>query len=413
MIYRVVMDGNDILNYQERKFVLINPMLDMELNTAGSFSFTMPPAHEFYDGIRPIKSTIEVYEDEDLIWFGRPIEIKMDYFKQRQVYCEGALAFFNDSIQRPHEYDSISVHAFFRTVVAAHNTQVSADRQFNVGRLTVPDTNVYRKLTYESTFDVIKRQCLNAEGGYLFARRENGVNYIDWLKDMPYSCNQPVEFGLNLLDMTSDFDGSTIATCVVPIGDEVEETGQRLTVASINGGSDTIESASVSTYGRITKVVEFQGVKYAETLYADGLEYLQSAQFDDLVIECTAAELHTQNENYEMFRVGQMIRCRSNPHLLDRSFPLVRMSLSLDTAAKQITLGTAARKTLTKITKEVEEFAVDDPATKEEIDGINSDIENIKDDITDIQNQIDAGLDGWTHQVNGITQKTGTINFVT
>ena len=29
MIYRVIMDGNDILNYQEKPFILINPSLSM------------------------------------------------------------------------------------------------------------------------------------------------------------------------------------------------------------------------------------------------------------------------------------------------------------------------------------------------------------------------------------------------
>ncbi|MBR0380330.1 MAG: phage tail protein [Mogibacterium sp.] len=427
MIYRVILDGNDILNFQEREYVLLNPMINMELNTAGAFEFSMPPSHAFYDSINPITSTIEVYEDESLLWFGRPMEIKKDFFNNRQVYCEGALAFFNDSVQRLHEYDSISLHTFFRTVISGHNSQVAQDRRFTVGRITVTDKSVYRKLNYDSTFDCLKRQCLDAEGGYFFVRRENGVNYIDWLSDMPYSCNQPVEFGLNLLDLTSDFNGTTIATSVIPLGDADEETGNPLTVSSVNGGRDYIDSQAVSLYGRITRAVQFSGVKNANTLYADGLEYLQSAQFDDLIIECTAAELHSQNENYEPFRVGQKIRCKSNPHLLDRMFPLVKMSLNLDTAAKQITLGTQARQSLTKITKEVEEAAVEDPATKEEISeistdisdintdigNINTDIGKIKDDITDIQNQIDGGGDGWTHQINGQSVQTGTINFVT
>jgi hypothetical protein len=98
MIYRVIMDGNDILNYQEKPFILINPSLSMELNTAGSFEFTMPPAHAFYDMVRPLSSTIEVYEDETLLWFGRPVEVETDFFKQKQIYCEGALSFFSDSV---------------------------------------------------------------------------------------------------------------------------------------------------------------------------------------------------------------------------------------------------------------------------------------------------------------------------
>ena len=37
MIYRVLLDGNDILDYQDRRFVLLGPTLEMEVNAAGSF----------------------------------------------------------------------------------------------------------------------------------------------------------------------------------------------------------------------------------------------------------------------------------------------------------------------------------------------------------------------------------------
>lgn len=391
MIYRVIMDGNDILNYQEKPYILINPSLAMELNTAGSFEFTMPPSHAMYDAVKPLASTIAVYEDETLLWFGRPVEIQTDFFKQKVVYCEGALAFFSDSVQRPHEYDSISIHTFFRTVIANHNEQVGEDRQFTVGTITIPDKTVYRKLNYDATFDVLKKQCLNAEGGYLFLRRENGINYIDWYKEMPYSSNQPVEFGLNLLDMHSDFDGTAIATCVIPLGDTVEGTDAPLTVESVNNGSDVIVSEAVSEYGRITKAVSFSGVKYPETLYEDGVEYLSSTQFDNLTIECTAAELHWENDNYGLYRLGQKIHARSVPHLLDRIFDLQKISLRLDTAEKRITLGTMKKQTLSEITKEIGDSAgdidsrIDEAITSEleDIDGRLDDIETTVDDITD------------------------------
>ena len=101
------------------------------------------------------------------------------------------------------------------------------------------------------------------------------------------------------------FDGSGIATCVIPLGENVEETGEPLTVASVNNGSDLIESEAVADYGYITKAVSFNGVSHPDTLYEDGLEYLESTQFDNMTVECTAAELHWQNGNYGLFRVGQ------------------------------------------------------------------------------------------------------------
>ena len=364
MIYRVLLDNNDILDYDNKDCVLLSPQLDMELNAAGSFQFTMPPNHIFHSNVQPLVSTVEIYEDDDLVWYGRPIEVKTDFYKQKNVYCEGAMSYFNDTIQRPHEYNSIYVHEFFRTVIASHNQQVSSSRQFTVGNITVENAQVYRNLRYESTYDTLKRQCLNSRGGYFFFRRVNGVNYIDWLEEMPYTCNQPVEFGLNLLDISSTFDGGNFYTCVVPLGDE------DLTVAEVNSGSDLIVSEAAQTYGNITKVVRFNDVKYADTLYDDGIEFLEEHQFDDLVIECTAAELHNQNPNYEHFRVGQMVRCHSVPHLLDKNFPLTKLSISLDTAAKEIQLGTRKQDTLTEIAN-------------------NSDIEGLEDTLQDVVKDVE------------------------
>lgn len=500
MIYRVIMDGNDILNFAEKPYILLNPTLETEVNTAGSLEFTMHPSHAFYDDVMLLTSTVEVYEDEDLIWFGRPAEIRTDFHKNKIIYCEGALAFFNDTVQIAHEYNSISIHEFFRKVVTAHNSQVAASRQFTVGQITIHDEKVYRNLRYESTANVLKRQCLSSHGGYFFLHRENGVNTIDWLAEMPYTCNQPAEFGLNLLDFSANMEGTSVATCVLPLGEKDEATGKELTVESVNDGNPVIDSEGVAVYGRITKAVTFNGVKDPWTLYEDGIEYLASTQFAETTIECTAAELHRQNPNFEKFMPGQIIRCHSVPHLLDREFPLLRISVRLDTAAKRITLGNLKKQTLTEIEREetaninqnienigllLEETesmagiptldALSDEL-QEMTDGWNSyltpqqqaDLQDIVDQFSSSDNLPDAaanlgdlsdwlednassfgddyedvsaaaagfgnavdtavnppsmydlamtggggGGDSWIHQIDGVTQETGTVNFIT
>ena len=382
MIYRVLLDGQDIYNPQDRRYVLLTPQLSMELNTAGSFQFTMHPSHPHYSSVKPLTSIIEVFEDGVLLWFGRPVDIKTDFFKQKIIYCEGALAFTNDSVQRVHEYKTISIHEFFRTVIANHNEQVDSFKRFTVGRITVEDKTVYRKLNYKSTFTTLKLQCLNAEGGYFFIRRENGTNYIDWLSEMPYDTNQPVEFGLNMLDASTDFDLSSFATCVLPLGDEVD--GERLTVKSVNDGKDIIESEAIATYGRVVKCVEFSGVIRPQTLYDDGVEYLHDVQFDNLIIECTAAELHWQNENYSIFRIGQKVHAHSVPHLIDKFFNLMKMEISLDTAEKRITLGTVRNPTLTEITTENGNSIDNYTSTLDDINTQLDDIGSTIDDMTEV-----------------------------
>lgn len=225
MIYRVLFNGVDIYG-PTPDTTLLNPTMDTELNGAGSFDFTLPPDHAFYDVPTILTSDVEVYEDNDLIWFGRPVSIEKDWNNQKTVSCEGALAFFNDTIQRPAKWDAILVREFFRHLIDIHNSQVNTNRQFTVGNITIPDKYVYRELSYDSTWDCLQKMCLDAEGGYLFVRRENGVNYIDWLEEVPYVATQQVQFSVNLLDISQSLDGSEICTQVVPLGANISRTAK-------------------------------------------------------------------------------------------------------------------------------------------------------------------------------------------
>ena len=138
MIYRVV-DGSTDIYGDLQGTVLLDPSLKLELNAAGSFSFKVPPVHDYYGKIKALTDTINVYEDDDLIFTGRPTEIKNDWFNQEEVYCEGALAYFNDSIQRPKEYSVVNLTTFFKDLITNHNSQVSSSRQFTVGNITITD----------------------------------------------------------------------------------------------------------------------------------------------------------------------------------------------------------------------------------------------------------------------------------
>lgn len=351
MIYQVKYDGLSIFDIGV-DMMLSSPSLQIELNTAGSFEFIMPPTHQYYNVPKLLTSDVEVVENGVVIWTGRPVEIKTDFFKRKRVYCEGALAYFNDSIQRPAEYDSISISTFFRTLIANHNSQVAANRRFIVGNIGITEKNVYRKLDYESTFDALRTMCIEAEGGYFFIRRESGVNYIDWYgSNMPDSNSQPIQYALNLTDLSSVLSGSEIRTAAIPLG-KADSNGNKLTVTDVNGGKDYVAVDAAATYGLITTVVEFSNIENKTALLEAGKKWLINDQFDPLSIEVDAADLHYINSKYDKpFRVGQTVHCTSNPHLIDKDFPLIKISLSLDTAIKKITIGTPQKTKLTEIYK--------------------------------------------------------------
>lgn len=348
MIYKVYLDNVSIYD-EGYELALLNPSLTMELNTAGSFKFKMPATHSYYNLPTLLTQTIEVWEEDKMLWFGRPIEVGSDFLNRKEVYCEGALAFFNDSIQRPATYNAILISEFFKTLIENHNKQVPQNRQFTIGTFNIPDTYIYRKLDYESTFECLTSMCLDAEGGYFFIRRSNGVNYIDWVENLTTVGEQPIQFAVNLLDLNKGMNGADIKTSIIPIGNSGGSS--KLTIAQINHGNDYLDAEeAIAKFGRITTVVQFD-VSTREKLMEKGQQWLRDQQWDPLTIELDAAELHYINPEYDSFQVGQVIHCTSTPHLIDRNFPLLKMSLNLDTAKKQITLGTVPRRTLTEIVK--------------------------------------------------------------
>lgn len=347
MIYKVLFDGVSIYDeYYDVK--LLSPNLSMELNAAGSFSFKLPLSNIQYDLPKILTQTVEIYEGSNLLWFGRPLEISKDFYNQKEVYCEGALSFFNDSLQRPQKWDSVYIHDFFRILIANHNSQVPPNRQFTVGTIEVDNIAVFRRLDYQTTLTCLIDMCVNAEGGYLVLRRSEGVNYIDWVRGITEISNQPAQFGLNILDLSQVVSGADVATCIVPIGNG--GNGKKLTIKYINDGIDHLDSPAISTFGRITRIVEFNLSK-REKLIEAGRKWLEDQQWDPLSITVDVAELSYLEPKFDGFKVGQIVHCTSTPHLIDKKFPILKISLDLSTAKKKITIGTTPPRLLTEIYK--------------------------------------------------------------
>lgn len=377
MIYKVEVDGIDIYDLSTQSKVLISPKVTDELNVSSSFDFTMPPMHQNYNSIRPLKSTVNVYEDGVLIFTGRPSEYKTDFWNNKTWHCEGPLSYFNDTLQTPWESDSTNTREFLERLVRIHNEKVSSDRQFTVGNVTVNvGKKLYRKLNYESTWNCINNMLLNAEGGYIFIRRENDINYIDYLAEMPYEANQPIKFCMNLLDFTRNFNVDDIVTVLYPFGrkdtsksedkdggwdeeeeewddeedEDEDEEDKIIDITSINGGKNYLVNEELfNEYGWIAETQTWSDLHTPQEVYDKAVEWLKDKQYDHLVIEAKASELHQLNENYIQFRVGQSIQIISEPHGLDKYFPLTKLEVELDSGEKNVTLGTEKHRTLTEI----------------------------------------------------------------
>lgn len=356
-MYRVYCNDSPLYDLRDEDLVLISPTVKIGENTAGSFEFSILPKHPHYEEVNELTSVITAYDGDEEIFCGRVVEITKDLYNRKKVICEGELAYFNDSIQRPARYQGLTVRGYLETLVNIHNQQVKnqgIDKTFKVGAVTVQDSNdyVYKYTNWESTLEVIKTDLLETYGGYLRIRKENGVRYIDYLADYPNTNTQVIEFGSNLLDFTHDMVASDIVTGVIPLGarledvTEVEGLDAYLTIKDVNGGVDYVYSQeAVKSYGWIFKTVKWDDVHVADNLLRKGKEYLSDIQFAQITLTVSAVDLHMLHVDMERIKVLDEIRVTSSPNGLDRFFPVSEMTIYLDKPSNnKLTLGTSYSK---------------------------------------------------------------------
>lgn len=355
-MYRVLCDGLPIYDLRDEELVLIDPKLTLEVNKAGSFEFKMPPNHPQYNLPVKMRSVIQVFQDDVEIFSGRPIEQKTDFYNRKFISCEGQLAYLNDSIQRPAEYHDKTVRGYLETLIANHNSQVDESKQFKVGIVTVKDNNdsLYRYTNYNSTLQEIKEDLVDDLGGYIRIRNVDGYHYIDYIEEYDNTNNQTIQFGENLLDFSRNFDWTELVTAIIPLGAKLEESPiealeQRLTIESVNNGCDYLTNEeALATFGWIAKTVTWDGVKTPEMLLSKGRKWLTDNQFEEMVIEAKAIDLHYTDGEIEQFKLGDKIKVHSLLHGIDRYFPLTKMTIQLNNlSANTITLGTTVKTSLT------------------------------------------------------------------
>ncbi len=357
MMYKIYCDGQEV-DISIEEVVTINPKLILEENNAGSLEFTIAYNHPMYDKIIPFVSEIVVKEYDSEIWSGRVSEVKVLMNKNKVFYCEGELAYLNDSIQPQAEYHDISVRGFLQALITIHNNKMTdSSKQFRIGSVTVTDPNnsLYRYTNRESTMECINEKLIKRLGGHLRIRKLNGYRYLDYLEDYPVTNTQVIKFGENLLDYSSNVDVTDIATVIVPLGarldveSDIPALDQYLTIASVNDGKEYLASEQgVNTYGWIEKVVQWDDVHVPEILLSKAVKWLSDEQFDDIVLTLKAVDMHLMDEDIQGIHLLDKIRAISEPHGMDKYFPVTKLEIPFKKPSETIiTLGSKVKVSLT------------------------------------------------------------------
>lgn len=354
----------------DEKIIVRDPSVKLAVSKAGEMTFTLGADHPYLSNLRRMSGLVELLDGTLPIYRGRITTDTKDFYGAHKIETEGIMAALNDSIIKPFSFpedfnddDDYKAAAasgnvvdfFFRWILAQHNSQVSTEQQIKPGVCTVTDSNNYITRSaseYATAMSTISDKLIkSALGGYLLIRYEDDGNYLDYYAALPLTNTQSVEFAENLLDLSSETDGTNIYTAILPEGKDgltIEALSDGdLTDDLVKSGLTIYSKSGVATYGRITRHVKWDDVTVAANLQAKAKAALADNGLSmPETIKLTAVDLGWQ-EDVQHFRVGRMTVLFSTTHGYSTSYPLLELSPDiLDPGNTRITLG-ATQQTYT------------------------------------------------------------------
>lgn len=354
----------------DEKLIIRDPSVKLAVSKAGEMSFTVDAEHPYLSNLRRMSGLVELLDGTLPIYRGRITSDTKDFYGAHKIETEGIMAVLNDSIIPPFNFpedfaeddpykaaaaSGNVVEFFFRWILSQHNAQVTAEQQIKPGVITVSDQNNYitrSSKEYATAMSTISDKLIkSALGGYLLIRYEDDGNYLDYYAALPLTNTQSVEFAENLLDLSSETDGTNIYTAILPEGKdgltiEALPDGD-LTDDLVKSGLTIYSKSGMATYGRVTRHIKWDDVTVAANLQTKAKAALADNGLSmPETITCKAVDLGWQ-DGIQHFRVGRMTALFSTPHGYSASYPLMELAPDiLDPGNTQITLG-ATQQTYT------------------------------------------------------------------
>lgn len=393
---KIDVDGNNLYYPANvNAFPVINPTLSVELNKAGSASFTLPPKHPLYGSINKLKSKVTIWDQNSVLWRGRCLNYEDDAAKNRTFLIEGQLAYLNDAIIRPYTYSG-TVRGLLEKIINEYNSQVDEWKQITLGTVTVtaPEGNtITRKSTaYTTAWDEINSQLVNVLGGYLIpVYHQNGSMTLNYREEPGDLGTQDIRFGTNLLDLSRFVSAENIYTVLIPTGKSISETtsdtttsrsGANVTIESVNGGLDYIQNnAAVNLFGKIWREKNWSYISSPSELKAVGAADLAKNIAESVTINIDAIDLHVLNVNTQAIKLGSLHNVIASYYGLNAPFFCSKIDYNFNEPSQnRYTFGTL-QQTLTELQRD-EEMQTD------------ADISNTSEDINDRIDYTEENLTG-------------------
>lgn len=283
-MYRIEYERNGIvypvLHPIDSTYKIVNGSYHRETNGAGKLTFAVRFHHPSIRYFRRYEGIVSLYNDWQLLFRARIVNIETDHFGSCSVECEGVLAFLNDTIVPPYVFNEhSSIHPiagtgiscryplFIEELIGMHNAMSQQSHQFAFINETGGAYSDLKFTTSSQSYDTawtnIQTKGLNNIGGYLEVRYTDTENQIVLRSSITRRSTQSIRQSVNLKSLQIGSDGEPFATAIYPISKYTDANGNQQTIgiASVNDNVDYIENIeAVNRFGRIVRFVQYEGI---------------------------------------------------------------------------------------------------------------------------------------------------------
>lgn len=232
----------------DESLAVVEPDLNLAASKAGEFTCTIPRTNNGFNKIIKGVTRLFVTKNEKIIFMGRINEVKEDLWLNQVIMAEGALAYLNDSLSEKkiysNENNNQTLEFLLTDILNHHNSKFPDEpwKQFNVvvceakfvGRDN-KDVNSnylsYYSINFDKTLELVTELVELADGAFKIEFNETLGTwdmYIYNKYNFPLNDSQPIEFGVNLLDLTKTNSFNDICTVVAPFGGDLIQTSKEI-----------------------------------------------------------------------------------------------------------------------------------------------------------------------------------------
>lgn len=416
-----IINGNDTIYIQDKKYRISSGKINKEVNSIDSFDFTITYENPGWSKIVPFLTWVKVIRTDngEVVFDGRSLKPEYDMEStgaiSQSFVCEGRLALLHDT--RPYKYETISgtPKAILTNIINRSNTLSNHYADLNLGQC--PDTgNWTLALSPENDYyDTMHNFVVDVLG---YDHVLNGST-LDILKDAVIDSKTVLRLGKNLTSSNAVNDPTGIVSRVVPLGKTLEnaKNGERLTVGYID------DTNLIAKYGIQMGTMTYDNISDANQLKQQGANYLKIQKQENVSYKLTALDLSLIGLAPDNFKMGYNYRVINPIQNVDEMLKVSSVAIDpLDPTTPTLTFGIKYKKgtdytkdaysdkyRIDQLSKQTQS-ALDAVVTVQETQSDHTDrIRNLQEEIQKLQDQI--GGQYYEGNIIDVSEFQGTIDW--